>query len=79
MNVVSDQRLLTGDIWVTVSYNQKVGYLWDARNVVDSEQDVMESDPALNQENFSSKVAAALGDVSKNETSRTMDMERRYR
>ena len=39
----------------------------------------MESDPALNQENFSSKVAAALGDVSKNEMSRTMDMERRSR
>ena len=39
----------------------------------------MESDPALNQENFSSKVAAALGDISKNEMSRTMDMERRSR
>ena len=79
MNVVSDQRLLTGDIWVTVSYNQKAGYLWDARNVVDIEQDVMESDPALNQENFSSRGAAALGDVSKNAMSRTMDMQRRYR
>ena len=79
MNVVCDQRLLIHDIWMTMSHNQKAGDLWDARNVVDSEQEVMESDPALNQENFSSKVAAALGDVSKNETSRTMDMERRYR
>ncbi len=79
MNVVCDQRLLIHDIWMTMSHNQKVGDLWDARNVVDSEQEVMESDPALNQKNFSSKVAAALGDVSKNEMSRTMDMERRYR
>jgi len=61
-----------------MSQNQKVGYLWGAGDVVDIEQELMEKDPALKQENFSARVVEALGDVSKNEIIRTVDMEMRY-
>ncbi len=59
--VVCDQRLITGDIWVTMSHYQKGGHLWDAGNVVDIEQELMEKEPALNQENFSAKNRGSPG------------------
>lgn len=61
------QRLITGDIWVTMSQDQKVAYIWGAGDVVDIEQELVARYPELKQEDFSAKVVEGMADISKND------------
>jgi hypothetical protein len=72
-SLLASQNPLTGKVWVTMSQDQKVGYLWGAGDVVDVEQELMSRFPELKVENFSMKVLEGLGDVAMNDIIATVD------
>ena len=60
-------RLLRGDVWMKMTQNEKVAYIWGAGNVVDLEQELMAIFPELKVANFSAKATEGMADVTINE------------
>jgi hypothetical protein len=58
-SVLASQKVLTGDVWVTMNQDQKVAYIWGASDVVDAEQELWEMYPELKVENLSGKAVEA--------------------
>lgn len=65
--------LLTGELWVNMSSDQKSAYIWGAGDIVDLEQEFMEIYPELKRESFSMKAVEGIGDVTINEIVATVD------
>ena len=59
--------LLTGELWVKMSPDQKTAYIWGAGDIVDLEQEFMEIYPELKRESFVIKAVEGIGDVSIND------------
>lgn len=55
----TDAKLLRGDVWQSMTPDEKVAFLWGAGQVVLVENAIMEQIPELKVENFSAKVAEA--------------------
>ena len=58
-SVLASQKVLTGDVWVSMSQDQKVAYVWGAGDVVDVEQELWNIYPELKVENLSFKCVEA--------------------
>ena len=58
-SVLASQKVLTGDIWMTMNQDQKVAYIWGAGDVVDVEQELWNIYPELEVENLSMKSVEA--------------------
>ena len=67
------ERMLRGDVWMTMSPDEKVAYLWGAGDVVDLEQALWEIHPELKQQNFSAKVVEGMADIPMNDIVATVD------
>ena len=67
------ERMLRGDVWMTMSPDEKVAYLWGAGDVVDLEQALWEIHPELKQGNFSAKVVEGMADIPMNDIVATVD------
>ena len=65
--------LLGGEIWITMSQDQKAAYIWGAGDVIDLEQEIMEIHPELKRDSFVTKSAEGIGDVTINEIVSTVD------
>ena len=65
--------LLTGNTWIQMSPDQKVGYIWGAGDVIDLEQEIMEIHPELKRESFVTQAVEGIGDIQINEIVATVD------
>jgi len=70
---VDDTKLLRGDLWVKLTPDVKLAYLWGAANVVEVERQLMAELPELRVENFSAKVAEADHGMTFNELMAVVD------
>ena len=59
--------MLTGNLWVSMTPDQKTAYIWGAGDVVDLEQELMEIYPELKRESFAMKAVEGIGDVTIND------------
>jgi hypothetical protein len=58
----AEGKLLRGDVWQSMTPDEKVAFLWGAGQVVLVENEIMAQMPELKVENFSAKVAEAGSD-----------------
>jgi hypothetical protein len=68
-----DSEVLTGDLWVKMTNDSKVAFIWGAGQVVDIEQELMEKYPELKRDSFVTKVVEGMSDIPINDIIATID------
>jgi len=58
----AESKMLRGDVWQSMSPDEKIAFLWGAGQVVLVENELMKQMPELKVENFSAKVSEAGSD-----------------
>jgi hypothetical protein len=65
--------VLTGDLWLQMTHDSKVAFIWGFGTVVTIEQVLMDKYPELKRESFVSKAVVGMADIPMNEVVARVD------
>jgi hypothetical protein len=65
--------VLTGDLWVKMTHDSKVAFIWGFGHVVTIEQNLMDKYPELKRDSFVVKVVEGMADIPMNDVVARVD------
>jgi len=65
--------ILTGDLWMEMTHDSKVAFIWGFGHVVTIEENLMDKYPELKRDSFVAKVIEGMADIPMNEVVARVD------